>query len=190
MKNYKRIDEFTKHLSRMLLRMDEASRTEIVAEIRSHLEIRAEEGRLDEAFSALGSPLSCARGFFDELKLQEAYVEGGVRNTIGALMSLASRRIWAAIGLFISAIFFTFSIGFALTAIVEVAAPEFAGLWVGNQPSNFIFGISSLNNSTGMTDILGSWLIPIAIATAVFTLVCGQWLGRYFVAKMAQRNSN
>ena len=182
-----RINDYTAHLSRMLRPLPYEEREEIVEEIRAHLVHRAKENRLEEAISLLGPPQSCARGFIDELKLQQAFIDGGIAKTSGTLFSLASRRVLAAIGLFLSMVFFALAVGFALTAITKVVAPAYAGLWIDEGQYNFIFGVSNLENTADMKEVLSFWLIPVASILCVFALVCGQWLGRYFITKMAKK---
>ena len=184
MTNHKRINDYTVRLSRMLRLLPLEEREEIVEEIHAHLVHRAKENRLEEAISLLGSPQSCARGFIDELKLQQAFTAGGIVKTNGTLISLASHRALAAVGLFLSMVFFVLAIGFGLTAITEIFAPEYAGLWIDREQHNFILGVSNLENTAKMKEVLGRWLMPVALAFSVFALVCGHWLGRYFIAKM------
>ena len=86
------IDGYMRALARALGGLEAKDRGDILAEIRAHLEHRAEENRLGEALKALGAPEACARGFLDELKLQAAFADAGPAKTLGALLALASRR--------------------------------------------------------------------------------------------------
>lgn len=186
MSDQDRISDYLKRLERVLPKASGIDCNDIVNEISTHLEQRAEQGRLDEAMAALGTPQACARGYFEELKVQEAFTDGGIAKTMHALIVLAPRRIVAAIGLFVSVIFYMVSFGFALTAIVEVIAPSFAGFWMDKELGGFIFGISNAASSVGMTEILGRWMFPFAAGLAIFALICGQWIGRYFVSWLAK----
>lgn len=186
MSDQDRISDFTKRLRRILPKASGIDGAEIASEIRAHLEQRAKEGRLDEAMLALGTPEACARSFFEELKVQEAFVDGGIVKTTRALIALSPHRIVATIGLFASGMFYLVSFGLALTAIVEIVAPGFAGLWTGGETGDFVFGVSSAASTAGMTEILGRWLLPLAVVLSVFSLICGQWIGRYFVSWFAK----
>ena len=86
----KRIDAYLKELGRALRQLDEKDRSDILSEIRTHLEHRAGEDRLNEALRSLGAPAQCARGFLEELKIQNAFADGGASKSVGALFELAS----------------------------------------------------------------------------------------------------
>ena len=179
-----KIEPYMRELSHALSSLKESDRDDILLEIRSHLEHREEENRLDEALASLGSAKECARGFYEEIRLQDAFTDGGPTKTIGALLALASRRMTAASGLLAAGIFYLMAAGFALTAVAEVVTPELAGLWVNGDKGVFFFGIIDSNTTENATELLGAWLIPVAAGLAVLTFICGQWLGRFFIRLM------
>lgn len=180
------IDAYVKGLERALRSLGEKDRADITAEIRAHLEHRAGESRLDEALMALGSPETCARGFVEELKLEAAYIDAGPAKTLGALLALATRRVSAAAGLFVSGFFFLLAIGFAATGVMEMTAPGVTGLWSNPAEGIFVFG-SVINPPSGTSELLGGWFIPVATALALLSAVIGQGLGRFFIRLMMKR---
>ncbi len=182
----KKIETYIAALTRALRALPEADCADIVAEIRAHLEHRAREGRLAEAMKALGSPEICARGFLDEIKIQDAFADGGPAKTVGALLALASQRLTATAGLFVSFVFFALAAGFGFTAVAEIVTPERAGLWVNNDLGMFMMG--TLDAPPPATrELLGRWLFPVAVGLAVLSLVIGQSLARFFVRLMARK---
>ncbi len=182
------IEIYVAALTRALRALPEADRADIAAEIRAHLEHRLREGRLHEALKALGPPETCARGFLEEMKIQDAFADGGPVKTFGALVALASRRLTATAGLFVSLSFFALAAGFGFTAVAEIVTPETAGLWINRDAGIFMMG--TLDGPPPETrELLGRWLFPIAIGLAVFSFVAGQWLGRFFVRLMAGRKA-
>lgn len=196
----KAIETYLKGLRRALRTLPDSDRDEIAAEISAHLDHRAREGRLDEALRALGSPEKCARGFLEEIKIQDAFADGGPTKTVGALLALASRRATAAAGLFVSGVFFLIAAGFAITAAVEVAAPDKAGLWVGREAGVYILGTydapappdappapGAPGPPAPPEELLGRWLLPVAAGLSVLTFIIGQWLARVFLRLMARR---
>jgi uncharacterized membrane protein len=182
-----KIKSYVDRLARALRSLPEADRADIVAEIRSHLDHRARENRLDETMRALGSPDQCARGFLDEMKIQDAFADGGPSKTVGALVALASRRVTAAAGLFLSGVFFLLAIGFAISAVAEVVIPAQAGLWVNEVTGFFIFGTYDGPLTAPTRELLGRWMIPVSAGLCVSTFVIGQWLARVFVRLMARK---
>lgn len=182
-----RIDTYLTELSRALRGFAEPDRHDILQEIRAHLEHRAGEGRLDEALKALGSPQACARGFLEELKLQQAFTDRGPARTFAALFALASQRLTAAVGLLISGTFFLLAAGFAFTAFCELVTPERAGLWSNPATGTFFLGVTDANEMLGTRDLLGRWLFPVAAVLTLVSLLIGQWLGRLFIRLMMPR---
>ena len=142
-------------------------RSDIVAEIGAHLEHRLAEDKLDTAFEGLGSPAVCARAFRDELTLQTAFNDGGPGRTFGALVALASRRVIAAIGLFIASLFLMIAIAMAVSAVAELFMPNSVGLWTHNNTQNLVFGIPSVTPNDVYTEHLGLWYFPIASLLAL-----------------------
>ena len=200
MADEKAIESYLKGLTRALRALPATDRDEITAEIRAHLEHRAREGRLTEALQGLGSPEKCARGFLEEIRIQDAFADGGPQKTVGALVALASRRVTAAAGLFVSGVFFLVAVGFAITAAVEVVAPDKAGLWVGREAGVYVLGTYDAPTPpvaptvpgapappAPPREVLGRWLLPVAAGISVLALIIGQWLARFFVRLMAQR---
>ncbi|WP_428409130.1 DUF1700 domain-containing protein [Hyphococcus sp.] len=188
MSDDKRIEAYLRDLGAALRQLPEKDRADIVSEIRAHLEHRASEGRLEEAIRALGAPAQCARGFLEELKIQNAFADGGAAKSFGALFELASRRVTAAAGLFVSGIFYLFAIAFAFIAVAKIAAPESVGLWVDPARDIVALGIVDIGENPP-EELLGFWMIPFAAIMAVLSLLAGQWLARIFIRLMAKRPS-
>lgn len=179
-----RIDSYLQALSRALAGLAEPDRRDIVAEIRAHLDHRAAEGRLDEALKSLGPAQQCARGFLDELKLQDAFTDAGPVKTFAALLALASRRATASVGLFVSGVFFLCAAGFAISAVAEVVSPDSVGLWVDPARDIFAFGVVDMDGGDAPKELLGRWMLPVAAGLALVMLLVGQWLGRFFIRLM------
>lgn len=186
MSDDKRIDAYLKELGRALRQLDEKDRSDILSEIRTHLEHRAGEDRLDEALRSLGAPAQCARGFLEELKIQNAFADGGASKSVGALFELASRRITAAAGLFVSGVFYLFSFAFVIVALTELVAPDAVGLWVDPARDIFALGVVDIGENPPK-ELLGRWMFPLATTLAVLSLLIGQWLARVFIRLMARR---
>ncbi|HNR77987.1 MAG TPA: DUF1700 domain-containing protein [Parvularculaceae bacterium] len=191
-----RIEDYLRALARALRSLPERDRDDIVAEIRAHLEHRAGEGRLDAAIKSLGGPDNCARTFIEEIKIQTAFADGGPAKTFGALLALASRRVTAAAGLFVSLVFFLLAAGFAFTALAEIVTPDLAGFWVGPETGSIMIGTiepPSVPPAPGEPpaprEIMGRWLILFAAGMAVLFFVIGQWLSRFFIRLMMRRKS-
>jgi hypothetical protein len=179
----KRTGDYVAALSRALSGLPERDRSDILAEIRAHLEYRAGEGKLEEALKALGSPQACARSFLDELRLQSAFTDAGPGKTLGALFALASRRALASAGLFVSGIFYLLALGFGIIAVTDIVQPASVGLWI--DPARDVYVLGAVDDpGTATKEILGAWIIPVAAGLCLFALVIGQTTGRLFIRLM------
>jgi len=193
-----KIENYLRGLSKALRALADRDRDDIIAEIRAHLEHRSGEGKLAEAMKSLGAPDECARSFIEEMKIQTAFADGGAVKTFGALLALASRRVTATAGLFVSLIFFLMAAGFAFTALAEIVAPDKAGLWVGPDSGSIMIGTFDLPPPDAPLppgapepphEILGRWLIPFAAGLSVLFFVIGQMSSRLFIRLMMRRKS-
>lgn len=188
MVNNDKIKHYTKALSAALRGLPADERSDIIAEIKAHLEHRLAEGKLDAAIDGLGSPAVCGRAFRDELTLQTAFHDGGPRQTFGTLMTLATRRGIAAIGLFIASLCLIMAIGMALSAIAEILFPNSVGLWTHNTTNHVSFGAFSNAPNVAYTEHLGLWYFPLASLLAVAFYLFGHRIGHVFLKLMIGRN--
>jgi hypothetical protein len=184
-----KIDGYLRQLARALASLKEQDRTDIVDEIRAHLEQRRAEGRLDEAISGLGAPETCAAGFLEELRLQSAFVDPAPGKTVATLAALASRRLTAAVGLFLAGTFYLLAAGFAVTMAFEVFSPETTGLWFSAERGVLFFGAIDPPDRDNLRELLGRWNVPVSAALAVLSLVIGDRLGRVFIRLMRKRRA-
>lgn len=182
-----KIQGYTKALSKGLVALTRDEKNEIVAEISAHLHQRAAEGRLDEALAALGSPQQCAQHYLDELTIKTAIIKGGPARVFGTLLSLATKRLFAGIGLFFASIFLCISIAMILSAIVKIISPNTIGLWVVDGGMTFAFGAVDSDIKIERTEILGVWYTPVAVAIAVLAFLISQWTSRFFLKIMLGR---
>ena len=141
MSDDKRIDAYLKELGRALRQLDEKDRSDILSEIRTHLEHRAGEDRLNEALRSLGAPAQCARGFLEELKIQNAFV-------IVALTELVAPD---AVGLWVDPARDIFALG--VVDIGENPPKELLGRWMF--PLATTLAVLSL--------LIGQWLARVFI---------------------------
>lgn len=181
------IEHYTQALFAALRGLPADERSDIVKEIKAHLEHRKAEGKLDAAFDGLGSPVVCARAFRDELTLQSAFNDGGPQRTFGALVTLATRRVIAAIGLFIASLFLMIAIGMAVSAVAKIISPNSVGLWTHNSTDQFAFGMFGGSPSDTYTEQLGLWYFPLASLLAVVLYLFSHRIGLLFLQLMIAR---
>lgn len=182
-----KIKAYKKALSTALRGLPADERSDIVAEIGAHLEHRMSEGKLDGAIAGLGSPSACARAFRGELTLQTAFNDGGPGRTFSALVTLATRRVIAAIGVFIASLFLMASIGMAFSAVAEIFAPDAVGLWTRNNAEEVVFGFLRTVPDNSYSEHLGAWYFPFANLLAVGLYLLSHRIGLLFLKLMIGR---
>ncbi|MEP6343006.1 MAG: hypothetical protein ABJ275_06795 [Maricaulaceae bacterium] len=188
MTDAKKVETYTHALSKALRGLSNDELSDIVAEIRSHLEHRAAEGQLDAAIKGLGTPAICARAFRDELTLQDAFNAGSPGRTFSALITLATRRFIAAMGLFFASLFLMTSIGLAFSAVAKIFAPNAVGFWVDKGTKDFMFGVLPTAPKAGYAEVLGLWYVPMAGIVAIGLFLFGHQIGQLFLKLMMSRH--
>ena len=184
MNNKTKIDTYLNDFSRFLNGLPETERADIIDEIRAHLRRRADENRLEETIRALGSPEQCAQGFYDQRQIEVALRQGGMARTISTLLTFATKRLMAAIGLTMASVLFTFSVAFSGIAVTKIVVPQHVGLWITPDKEFYRFGFTSTPPVDGFTEILGLGMIPCAVFLAVATLAGAQIIARFFLVRL------
>lgn len=180
-----RIDDFCHKFERALKQLGVEGRADIVAEIRAHLQDGAATGELDDRLRELGTPERYGRIFRDELRIEQAYVRADPYQTMGTLLVLSSHRLAAAIGLFFSGTLYIFALGFAVTLVMELIAPEKTGLWIDREQGLFVFGsVAEAEWLANTPEILGFFYLPVAAALGLLSFLLAGYVGRFAVRAM------
>ncbi len=165
-----RIEDYLLRLRVTLARMPESEKTEILSDIRNHLEERLTSGgesALGETITALGAPGTLAASYYRERKLASA----AASSAPGAL--LAATFHWALTGLrgflvfLVLIVGYSLGLGFIACALLKPFTPETIGLW-WNPPS---LNLGYQSPASGAHDLLGWWIIPVGYTVGPLFLI-------------------
>ncbi|KAA6459124.1 DUF1700 domain-containing protein [Acidobacteria bacterium AB60] len=181
------IQSWLRRLKWALDSMPSTERDDIIAETRTHIEERIAKGQsLEEAIDAFGPPDVYARRFLDEIEMSTAL---GSQRT-GALLSVviqrAHRNISAALSLVaLGCLVLTSSIAVILV-FLKITDPIHTGLWFGRERRIFFIGV--IRDPGIAHDLLGNWLLPVAVLVLVLSWLLGRFVLLWSVRGLA-RNS-
>jgi hypothetical protein len=151
-----------------------AERSEMLAELKSHLidriaEFQA-EGSLDplgQALIALGNPIEIASELAATANLRVASRSFFPARLLAAAWSMA-RKFGYGLRLFASGLVgYTLSLGGLLAAVMKIILPNKVGFWVGD--FGVVWGIPP--NTAFARELAGNWFIPISAWLAILLAV-------------------
>lgn len=176
---YRELDNYERQLRWALAALPESDRSSIVAEMRSHILDRLDDGAdLDTALAALGPPNDYARAFCESYEVTRALSS---RKTPWMLQTLL--RGWASSSssfgaLIIIAIAWTIALQVTFVALLKLSDPVHVGLW---RSEHFLF-IGIVDDPSSGTELLGAWIAPLA-----FTCLIAAWSITHRLAMHALR---
>lgn len=139
--------------------MGAPERDEIVAEVRAHITERIAAGDgVTDALNAFGRPEAYARSFVEEMELARAITGERVPSMLGVVIRRAHRSALASAAFLGVLILVAIAVGVGGTALLKLFRPESAGLWAGQ--GSFYLGVA--DERSGMRELLGPWLYPLA----------------------------
>ncbi len=172
-------EDYIRRIENNISALSEQDRNEVMMELNSHIyegtagckEADETEVLLD-VIGKLGVPEEFLKPLVAEKKLKQAvttFNPGAVFQAIR--LNIKNGVIYSVFGLL-----YLFLFSFVILIFAKLVDPEHTGLFFEN--GNFR-GFGYLNISTGCTDVLGYWIIPIAILTAITLYFCITLLLRF-----------
>ena len=165
-----RIDAYLASLSRHLSPLDRVEADEVLREIESHVDDAL------EAQAAANEPADAARilaGFGPPRELAAKYVAHVLRGTPPPAGFRAIQRVGthATRGLYWMTALSGYGLAaaLALVAIVKPLTPSTLGLWANASGNVAVLGMFQ-QSPPGMHEVLGWWIVPLAIAPAIGAL--------------------
>jgi len=167
MSEHEQIHNYLKYLSKYLSRLDKSSADEVIREIESHIldsiELQEQNGEKPDAQAILD-------GFGEPRELANHYVEHMLKGTPPptGFKAIQSVKKGVTKGLYYSMGLFGFGISLLLIIIGlgKLFMPDLIGVWSAAQGNSVII-IFSEDIYPDSKELLGYWLIPIAIALGV-----------------------
>lgn len=211
-----RVDQYCERLSKALAEAPAAERDEIVEDVRQHVLERIDaEGlvtadALDSILQAVGDPEDLAEEYRMQAMLRHAATSASPLVLLKTTMRWATK---AAVGLIASIITlagYGCAAVFYLSAFLKPLFPSRIGLWLAPQhgvtfgywdgrlshtelygislrpPASFVLG--TLGPTDGpVTDLLGIWLVPVALVCGVFAMLATTLFARLLIRHFAPR---
>ncbi|WP_260597709.1 HAAS signaling domain-containing protein [Sphingomonas endolithica] len=171
-------DAYVRKLLWALQSLPHEDRLNIAAEIHSHLSESATAGRdaAARAYEKLGPPHLLARRFVEEYELAGALHRAAPGRLLLAILSRGSRNV-AALGAGFGAVLcYVFALTFLVVAAAKPVMPANVGLWRTGDGAT-LAGLVAVP-PTG-ADLLGLWIIPVALAAAIGCYLFGTQVLRH-----------
>lgn len=175
------IEAYVRRFGWALARLPAADRDAIVAEVKSHLYERSEQGEeaLRSALAAFGSPELYARSFEDQFALAEVERASGAWPLMRAAARMATRSAAGLFGAFFFGLLYLASFACLVVALMKPVLPQQTGLFVSERV--FAFGIIDAVTAAETGELLGYWAIPIGLAGALLLYAAATWMLRRFL---------
>lgn len=164
-------------------------------EVESHIRERIDQAEavtdelaaVERVLMELGPPLRVAQAYSHEMTLDEAVTTGRFVPVMRALWHAATTSV---VGFFWTSVVFvgwTFGIAFFLVAAVKVVLPDQVGA-VFTRDGAFHSAGAMLSLQPGMeVHPVGYWIVPVALAVAIGTLIGTHIASRRILAWMRSR---
>ena len=167
MSEREQIHNYLKYLSKYLSRLDKSDADEVIREIESHIfvaiELQEQNGQQPDAQAILD-------GFGEPRELANHYVEHMLKGTpppsgfraIQRVKKGVTKSLYYSMGLF----GFGISLFLIIIGLGKLFMPDLIGVWSAAQGSSVAITFSE-NAYPNSQELLGYWLIPIAIGLGV-----------------------
>ena len=166
---------FLRQLDAALAPLPSPERTDVLAELESHLAERAEQGdvQLRAALESLGDPHEYARPYLEDGQLAAALQRAAPASALISILGRAGRSVTAfCVGLGVVTLY-SMGLSFAALTVLKPLAPSNVGLWMGH---SFQFGFES--QPPASPEVLGVWMVPLCALLAVVFYIAGTALVR------------
>lgn len=185
MTDEQRINDYARRLGWSLQQLDAGERQSLVNEIRSHLNECAdgEPGALDRAIEGLGAPHALGRRFLEEYELSGAMASAGPVALVRAMLGRSSRRATAVLTAFAGSLCYVLAIVFAAMAVCKPFVPTHVGAW----RAEGVWQVGLVNTVPGTPELLGLWLVPLAVALTILFYLAGTLILRAGGRRMLAR---
>lgn len=181
--------DYLQRLERVLRSLPSEERTAIITEIKSHIDDRTAATGLpvSDALDSLGDPIELGRAYVDQYRLEDAVIHSAHGTLLVTILERTGRSLLAGLFGVFAVISYLFAATFATMAVLKPILPQFVGLWM--RGGAYSFGI--LTGFEQEKELLGYWIIPIALVLGIACFLAGRALirlgGRALLRKTSLR---
>ncbi len=170
------------HMEQALGTLPAQERTAILEETRAHfLDILSADGEraVQKSMDAFGPPEVYAANFIETTQIRKAIASLSAKAMFKHILRLAGRGLVYFIAAKVIITLYVFSFAFAAIAIIKPILPQSVGLWLSAEADGLpLVGILPGNSVPDTPDLLGYWIIPIAVIACLITFILGNWAAR------------
>lgn len=185
--NDPRIAAYLRRLGWALSPLPSDDREAILAETEAHLLERLAQGdvALTAALQAFGPADEYARAFIEEYRLVGAISAPTPMPMLREALSLAGRSVVGFLGALFFLMLYLLELTLLLVAVVKPILPQQTGLFVG--PDTFALAVLDEASAAAAAELLGYWLIPLALIGALLVHVTASHFLRRFLRMFLRR---
>jgi hypothetical protein len=180
--------EYLRRLRAGLAPLPESEREEIVRETAAHVLDRAESAgdpaRAVAVLAELGDPEDYAARFVDNYRISSALASGSPLALAGGVVRGLGRGLWAFAGGLVVLVLYSLAAGFIAVGALKPVLPERTGLFVGPQLLPFALGIFDHPPAPGMREVLGYWVVPLAIGAGALVMLLANRFARAYLRSL------
>jgi uncharacterized membrane protein len=158
-------EDFLTALAKALKAAPEPARKDILAEVESHLgdvADRSGDAGVSNAIERFGAPDDYAARALEAHGLAAALAQPSPWQAVNAAMRYAGDSLIILTAAFAGFCLALFGVAFGGIALVDLIAPDHAGLFV-QENGGWAFGVFSQADRADAHEVLGRWIIPISI---------------------------
>ncbi len=208
------IDHYCERLRKALAKAPAAERDEIVEDVRHHVLERVDaEGHvtgqaLDAVLRAVGDPNDLASEYRMHAMLRHASASRSPLILLNTTIRWATTGVVGMTAAVITLVGYGCAAVFYLSAFLKPFFPSRIGLWLGPRhtvtfgywngrlsetevygislrpPASFVLGTLSPTDGP-VRDLLGIWLVPVAVVCGVFAMLATTLFARWFIGRFA-----
>jgi hypothetical protein len=171
------VQTYLRQLDRGLRPLPHDDRASIIAEIKSHIADRLAEpnAMMAEILESLGDPDELARSYVEQYKLEDALARSADFSLLFAVMKFAGRSIVAFLTGFSALAAYLFGLAFLWVAASKLVYPRNVGFWWDDTT----FSLGAFDKAPGAHELMGYWIIPFSIVSAIVCYLAGRSLMRF-----------
>lgn len=178
------LEEYLHHLGEILKSLPQDEREEIVLEIKGHIEDKLSRSirggssidSLKNILDRLGKPEDYAYEFVTDYLLNKGIERRKISMVFKGLLRWGCNTL---VGFFYSLFFFAaylISVSFVIIGIMKPILPEKVGFFLRNGKFENFGLIMGVTNDPNVQEVLGYWLIPIALIIGILGFFVTSWL--------------
>lgn len=171
------VREYLKRLERGLRPLPHDDRASIITEIKSHITDRLAEpnAMTAEILENLGEADELAHSYVEQYRLQDALSRSADFSLLITVMQFAGRSIVAFLTGFSAITAYLFGLCFLWVAAIKLVYPRNVGFWWDDST----FSLGAFDKAPGAHELMGYWIIPFSIVSAILCYLAGRALMRF-----------